>query len=140
MNFVNGHNHVRSRMPPRLPLTSLIDVVFLLLVFFMVTATISARESELNSALQIDRQAAGSPADLLPQIVNVEIIEGRPAFRIGQQIVRQRDDLTALLRQLPKEGGVFIKVSGEVPVAAAAAALQAAKDAGFAKVNYVPAH
>ena len=47
-------------------------------------------------------------------------------------------ELTQDLRQLPKDGGVFVRPSNEVPVSATAAALQACRDAGFDMVTYVP--
>jgi hypothetical protein len=50
-----------------------------------------------------------------------------------------REALTGVLRQLPKEAGVVVRVRGDAPVAAAAAAQQACKDAGFTRISYVPA-
>lgn len=122
-----------------LPLTSLIDVIFLLLIFFMVTSSMSVPEAQLASALQVDRTAAGRASDLQPQIVHVEMRDGRAAFRLGERVFFDKRELTSLLSALPKEGGVFVRVSDAVPVEAAAAALQASKDAGFSRVSYVPA-
>lgn len=122
-----------------MPLTSLIDVVFLLLIFFMLTSAYVMNESRLSSALQMERSAAGRAADLQPQVVHVEQREGRPAFRLGERIVADQAELTSLLAALPKEGGVFVRVTDAAPVEGAAAALQAARDAGFVKVSYVPA-
>lgn len=121
-----------------LPMTSMIDVVFLLLIYFMVTAT-WVRERELPSTLDAVREGSGSVADLTPQIVEVEMREGAPAFRMGARVLRQRAALTELLTALPKEGGVFVRGSGEVPWGAVAEALQAAHDAGFDRRTYVPA-
>jgi len=135
MRFSRRHTH---REPPDLPMTSLIDVVFLLLVFFIITVSF-LREQQLRSALQTQHQTSGRAADLRPQVVSVENRNGEPVFVIGQRVFRDRAALTDLLRALPKEGGVFIKVAGDVPVAAPAAALQASRDAGFIKVTYVPA-
>jgi len=136
MRFVK-HSKGNSELPD-LPMTSLIDVVFLLLVFFIVTVNF-LREQELWSALQAEQRASGQDADLRPQIVLVQNKDGAPAFVIGDRVFRDKQSLTDLLVRLPKEGGVFVKVSGDVPVQAAAAALQATKDAGFIKVTYVPA-
>lgn len=117
----------------------MIDVVFLLLIYFLVTASLTPSEAQLSSALQSDQQAAGSLADLQPQVIRVEMIDGEPGFLIGTRLTRTREELLALLEQLPTEGGVFIRVADDVPVSAPAAAIQAAKDAGFFKVSYVPA-
>ncbi len=120
-----------------LPMTSLIDVVFLLLIYFMLTLSFSVRESDLGSALQTERRG-GTSTDLQPQIVHVEMLDGRAVFRVAEQVFTTRGELTALLEKLPKERGVFVRVSNLPPVGAAAAALQACKDAGFRKVTYVP--
>lgn len=129
----------RPRQEAELPLTSLIDVVFLLLIFFMLTSAYVMNESRLSSALQMERSASGRAADLQPQIVHVEQREGRATFRLGERIVASQAELTSLLASLPKEGGVFVRVSDAAPVEGAAAALQAARDAGFIRVSYVPA-
>ena len=47
--------------------------------------------------------------------------------------------LAKALANLPKTAGVFIRVSNQVPVGFAVAAIQAARDAGFDQVTYVPA-
>ncbi|MBX3363460.1 MAG: biopolymer transporter ExbD [Phycisphaeraceae bacterium] len=121
----------------RLPMTSLIDVVFLLLIYFMLTLSFSVRETDLGAALQSE-QRGGAAADLQPQVVHVELLDGRTVFRVGEQVFTTREDLTRLLERLPKERGVFVRVSNLPPVSAAAAALQACKDAGFRRVTYVP--
>lgn len=121
----------------RLPWTSLIDVVFLLLIYFMLTSQ-STRESELSSALQAERRSGAGASNMQVQVVNVEQIEGMPGYRLGDRLMRTPDQLEAMLRQLPKDPGVFVRVAGDVPIEAAAGALQAAKDAGFTKVSYVP--
>ncbi|TVQ60641.1 MAG: biopolymer transporter ExbD [Phycisphaerales bacterium] len=136
MRFRPKHRPVG--IPSDLPMTSMIDVVFLLLIFFMITATF-VRERELRSTLDAVREGAGSAADLSPQIVEVELRNGRSAYRIGARIMRTQEELFGVLTELPKEGGVFIRVHGDAPWGAAAGALQAAQDAGFLKRTYVPA-
>ena len=121
-----------------LPMTSMIDVVFLLLIFFMITATF-VRERELRSTLEADREGAGQASDLTPQVVEVELRGGEASYRIGARVMRTQAELTEILGALPKEGGVFVRVHGSAPWGAAAAALQAAQDAGFMKRTYVPA-
>lgn len=120
-----------------LPMTSMIDVVFLLLIFFLVTANFSEREDRLASTIQSERTGS-AVQDLQPQIVSVELSGGRVVFRIGERAVETGPALRALLEQLPKEAGVAVKVDDRVPIQAAATALQAAHDAGFTKRTYVP--
>ncbi len=126
-----------GRAVPRLQLTTMIDVVFLLLIFFLSTISFARPESELSSALQTER-GGGRAADLQPQIIEATLIGGVPTYLLGDRTARDKQSLTAILRQLPKETGVFVRVSGDVSVGFAAAAIQACRDAGFSRVSYVP--
>ena len=71
-------------------------------------------------------------------ILEVKLDGGKPTFRLGQRVLTDRVGLREVLDQLPKGGGVVVRVAGDVPVEAAATAIQACKDAGFVKVSYVP--
>ncbi len=119
------------------PMTSMIDVVFLLLIFFLLTANFSQSEDRLQATIQSE-QSGSSISELQPQVVSVEMIQGRVGFRIGERAVFTGQALEAILTQLPKEAGVAVKVDDRVPIQAAATALQAAHDAGFTKRTYVP--
>ncbi|MBX3408281.1 MAG: biopolymer transporter ExbD [Phycisphaeraceae bacterium] len=129
-----------SRRPPTLPVTSLIDCVFLLLIYFLVTARMTNEEGRLTASLAAEKQGAGSGRVSVPQVVSVETgPDGGVRFRIGERTATDRESLRSVLGMLTVEEGVFIKVSSAAPVAGAADALQAAKDAGFTRINYVPA-
>jgi len=121
-----------------LPLTTLIDVVFLLLIYFMVTATITPPESRVAAALQSER-GGGSARDLEPQIVTVTTRDGGVVYRLGSRALADRQSLADALAQLPKEGGLFVRVTDDAPWSAVAAVMQEALDAGFTKRTYVPA-
>ncbi|MFI4881855.1 MAG: ExbD/TolR family protein [Phycisphaerales bacterium JB064] len=121
-----------------LPLTPLIDVVFLLLIYFMVTATITPPESRVASTLQGER-GAGQQRDLKPQIVTIDLTEGTVTYRLGSRVFADRNTLSAALEQLPKEGGLFVRVTDRAPWSAVAGVMQDALDAGFVKRTYVPA-
>jgi biopolymer transport protein ExbD len=123
----------------RLQVTSMIDVIFLLLFFFMATTTFSNPEAHLTPGLREQRENAGRAADLEPQIVDVIHQNQQDAFRLGSRVFFDKASLTAALKVLPKEPGVFVRVSDDVSVAGVAAAMQACRDAGFIKVSYVPA-
>lgn len=134
--------HPRTRRPgvsPADALIPMIDVVFLLLVYFLQTHTYNPPESELTPALDVERVAGGIGADYQPLVIEVALFEGRPGFRVGQHVHRDQASLTALLEELPRQGGVFVQGSDALSVSWAAAALQAARDAGFERVTYVPA-
>lgn len=124
----------------KLSLIALIDVVLFLLLYFMVAGTLAPEEKNLPSTLEAERGAGrGAAVDLQPQVVQVTPgADGAPEFRIGARVIRDKAELVQVLRVLPKDGGVFVKTSGRVKVGAAAAALQACRDAGFVRVTYVP--
>ena len=138
MRFVANKLERAGAKRALLPMTPLIDVVFLLLIYFMVTSSMTPSESRLSSALQTESKS-GRAADLQPQVVLVDVVDGAAVFIMGGRVMRTKRELTELLVQLPKESGVFVKVESRAPVRATAAALQACKDAGFSKVTYVPA-
>ena len=120
-----------------LPLTSMIDVVFLLLIFFLVTANFAQQEHKLPAALQTEGGGYSS-SDLQPQILQIQMRSGQPIFVMGEIAVQDRASLNAFLAKLPKEPGIAIKSDPMVPISAVAMALQSARDAGFIKRSYVP--
>lgn len=127
----------RPRRLGALPLISLIDVVFLLLIYFLVTSDFSQQERRLPSAVQTEGGGVRS-VELQPQIVDIALDADGVRFTIGQVMVRDKAGLTRVLARLPREPGVAVRSAPDAPVSAVAAALQAAKDAGFEKRSYVP--
>jgi biopolymer transport protein ExbD len=123
-----------------LNMTSMIDVVFLLLIFFMTTMAYVKTEKHLDSAIKVhERSSASAASDLEPAIVDVLSSGGRFIFRIGSRELPTQGELTELLRQFPnKLDGAFVRVSNEAPFRMAAAAIQACKSAGFNAVSYIP--
>lgn len=117
----------------------MIDVTFLLLIYFMVTVVMSEQEDRLSPLLQTRQDStAGASSDFQVQIVEVLALDGEPRYRLGTQVYVDRPSLTEALSNLEREPGVFIQVTDVVPVGFAIAAVQAARDAGFEKVTYVP--
>ena len=138
MKIGGNHRDLLGLRSGKLPMTPMIDVVFLLLIFFMVTVSARPTESDIVSALQ-EQNSKGSSADFMPQIISVERQDDGVVYRLGSHALTTRETLTKLLRELPKASGVVVKAANDVPVDAAVRALQACKDAGFEKVSYVPA-
>lgn len=120
-----------------LPLTSMIDVVFLLLVYFLVTSSFSEPEKELPSSLKTEGGGVRD-SDLQPQIVEIERAGGAVVYRLGSRQIATRADLRAVLEALPKEPGIAIKAARGVPVESIALVLQEAETAGFTRRSYVP--
>ena len=135
--------NIRGRVKPaerliRLPLIALIDVVLFVLLYFIIAGTFGGTESDLAAALAGDRVGAGSGNRLSAQVLNVEPDGALVRFRIGARVAKDRNELTAVVAQLPKEPGINVRVANDVPVSAAAMALQVVHDAGFTRISYVP--
>ncbi len=122
-----------------LSMTSMIDVVFLLLIFFMTTAAFVKTERDIDSTIKVNEKSAAQASDLEPAIV--EIVPGGSGFvyRVGSRELTSEVELTNVLRAFPnKLDGAFVRVSDGAPFRMAAAAIQACKDADFTAVSYVP--
>jgi biopolymer transport protein ExbD len=123
-----------------LPMTSMIDVVFLLLIFFMTTSGFIETERNLDSAIDVrNRSARETQSNLEPAIIEIVESGGRHVFKVGAREMTSEAELEALLVQFPdKLQGAFVRVSDGAPFRMAAAAIQSAKSAGFTVVTYVP--
>lgn len=121
----------------RLPLAALIDVVFFLLLYFIMAGTLTAAEGELPMTLSTGKRAAGSGSDYSSQVLFVQVDNGQPRYRLGTRAIATQAELTEVLAKLPKEPGIVVRAQDEAPVQWTAVALQAARDAGFSRVSYV---
>jgi biopolymer transport protein ExbD len=125
-----------SRGGQELNLTSMIDVIFLLLIFFIVSAGFSKNERDLESNLQT--QSTGARSNLIPVVVEIVPVGGSYQYKVGGQTAADAAQLTDVLRRIPTKGnGAFVRVKDDAPFLMAATAVQAAHDAGFLQVNYV---
>ena len=120
-------------------LTSMIDVTFLLLVYFLVSPVLARPEDLLTSSIQTrDADAAGAEIDFQPQIIEVIRLDGAPMYRLAGRTFVDAGSLVDVLSDLPRDIGIFVRVHRDVPVGFALAAVQSTRDAGFEQVTYVP--
>ena len=121
-------------------MTSMIDVVFLLLIFFMVTTSFRKAERELDPAVRSEQVASsGAQNDFEPVIVEVVAADGDTFFRLGTAVFSMDEELIKTLRQFDRKGdGAYVKVSDGAKFGHAAWAMQACKTAGFEAVSYIP--
>ncbi|MFK7766118.1 MAG: ExbD/TolR family protein [Mariniblastus sp.] len=122
-----------------LSMTSMIDVVFLLLIFFIVTTTFVRPEREVVSAIKVnEKRAAAQASNLEPAIVDVFKQQGQVVFRLGAVKSGELDSIKALLRGFEnKSEGAFVRVADDVPFEAAAQAIGACRASGFQSVSYL---
>jgi biopolymer transport protein ExbD len=128
----------RHQSKLEMQMTSMIDCVFLLLIFFMVTSSFNKAERELDPAVKVQR-AAPAASDLAPAIV--DIVRGGEGFvfKLGGRQFTSAGELTEVLRQLDnKLDGAVVRAADDAPFDMAASAVQACKSAGFQLVSYVP--
>lgn len=117
----------------------MIDVTFLLLIYFIVTTVLTPPEAELTPALKVEQGVEQRTNDLEPQVITVKTQNSRPVYQLGDQVLFDRNQLATMLAKLPHEPGVIIRVEDSVTVGFAIAAVQEARLAGFERVTYVPA-
>ncbi|MFB6263295.1 MAG: ExbD/TolR family protein [Bradymonadaceae bacterium] len=90
----------RRREHPEMEMTPLIDVVFLLLIFFLVTATF-AQKRESSLPVDLPEAATGTDSDSKKPVVVRVAEDGSVA--IEAEVVPETGDLTSRLRRLHRE-------------------------------------
>src|SRR5262245_57706680 len=92
--------HRRSGMD--IQMTPMIDVVFLLLVFFVWTASFQVAEFSLPSSVSMSTGGGGTvnpdlppppEADFQKIVVRIAWVDGRPAWRINEQPMNSLDQV-----------------------------------------------
>ena len=125
----------RAREELELNLTPLIDVVFLLLIFFMVSTTFQ-KESEIS--LQLPR-ASTEPPEAVPDKLEV-VIDASGAFYVNDQELLG-DDVEALQAALyelaggDRERPVTIRADAQTPHQAVVTAMDAAARLGMLRLS-----
>ncbi|SHI73841.1 biopolymer transport protein ExbD [Rubritalea squalenifaciens DSM 18772] len=112
---------------PELDISSLIDVCFLLLIYFLVTTTIQPREADLPMTLP-SANPSDTPPDIQPMLIQVDDSGGiivNKEERLDQGAVGKQRELPKLSNRLQlykelasgagTEPLVQISVSGEAP-------------------------
>ena len=128
-----------------LSMTPMIDVVFLLLIFFMVTTTFN-RQTEVKIKLP---EADGAEAEQYPKMVTLTIDadgtyyltggDGLAHELVNQQLETLKQELLKLAEQ-SKDQPFIINADGKTPHQAVITALEAAGDAGFSHITFAAQH
>jgi biopolymer transport protein ExbD len=120
--------------------TSMIDVVFLLLIFFLVTTTFLTPERQLKPDIRVQEQASASAtADIEPAMVEVVRQGGVAVYRLGMTVTSDAEMLSQVLEQYPdKTRGAIVRLSDDCPFGMAATAIARCRRAGFQNVSLVP--
>lgn len=125
----------RRRASVAIDIAPLIDVVFILLIFFMVSTTFT-RESRLQITLPT---ADAEPGDAPPDRIEITIDrDGAYAINGVALINRQRDTLVRGLRELAagnREVPVTISADARTAHQAVVTAMEAVGKVGFARLH-----
>ena len=125
--------------PPQLNMASMVDVVFLLLIFFMCTSSISQLENSLSSQVsQLGPGAGAESADFPPHIIEVQQVPEGAMWMLGETPCVTFDRLIEELRRLRSgaDAPVLIKGQRNVPFKYMVEALDACHQAGCRRVAF----
>jgi len=126
----------RSNDEPEVNLTSLIDVVLLLLVFFMVSTSF-VREAEISLRLPEANAEVRPQSD--SEILEIAISQTGSYAVNGRPLVNnERSTLRAAIERLAgadRDLAVFIRADAEARHQAVVTALDVAGQIGFAEIN-----
>ncbi|WJW76779.1 biopolymer transporter ExbD [Thiohalobacter sp. IOR34] len=125
----------RRREDPEVNLTPLIDVVFLLLIFFMISTTFD-REAELRVELP---QATAEPGEPPPELLEITVNARGQYFVNDQQVVNsQPQTLKRAMQQVlagRKELPVVIRSDGQAPYQAVVTVMDVARQLGLSQLS-----
>ena len=129
----------RKRESLELNITPLIDVVFLLLIFFMVSTTFT-RETQLL----IDLPESSIDARLVEEVVDISISK-RGSIAVNQRLIYDAD-LESLISAITQVSGtkntvpIVIRADAETPHQSVIMAMDAAGRLGFTKIKIATKH
>jgi biopolymer transport protein ExbD len=126
----------RAREAPEINLTSLIDVVLLLLVFFMVSTSF-VREAEIN--VQLPEADVAEELSVVDELLEISItqtgnyiVNGRPLVNNERRTLRQAIELTTdENRDIP----VSIRADAQSTHQAFVTAVEVVGQLGFSDIN-----
>lgn len=132
MNF----RQTQAEEEPHLNLTPLIDVVFLLLIFFMVSTTFN-KQSEISIELP---EASGKPLKTDKFVIEIEI-DNQGRYFVNQQRVKDNKVITLkrairLTQGKEKNPQLIISSDRNTPYQAVVTAMDAARQLGLVNLTF----
>lgn len=140
---------MRLRVPKQArlntPMTAMIDVVFLLLVFFVWTSSFQEEElllpSSVASAEGIGDTAVelDLPVEVEPMVVRIRWSADRPEWIVNGGAIDQFDQVQALMAEVADVGAdvpLIVDPDGDVPLGQAVRVYDAARAASFTRVHF----
>lgn len=119
-------------------MTPMIDVVFLLLIFFLSTTSFEQARKDLDTVIAANVSEGGAGENLEPARVRIAREGETTVFRFGAVTTTDSDRLAQLLGAFSQKSlGAFVEVGPGVPYGHAAAVLSICQQAGFAPVTWL---
>ena len=147
-DFENKVTFRRRTEDAEMDMTPMVDIVFQLLIFFMVTASFSLQKSMEVPKPKDDRPSASATPEEIPDVVALTIVVDHVgSFRIvneddgEEEEAPSEQELIVKLRQHRTQAGpeatvtALVKANGEAPHFRVVMAIDAAATAGFSKVG-----
>jgi len=124
----------RERARPVIPLAGMVDVLFLLLIFFM--STYSMREQEMMVDIGLPVSETAEPGTTRAQKVVVSFDEEGRVY-LGQRLVQVADLATEMtkLAEINPDQPVIVRGAGEADYALFMKVVDAATQAGLGEVR-----
>lgn len=122
----------RRRVTPQVNITSLIDVVLLLLIFFMISTTFVTQPG-----LRVDLPKASSKVKNVAQESNTIVITADSKIYINRQEMTNLEELRAQLVKLHEEQSgelIIVKADEKVAHGIVVSVMDMAKTVGFSRI------
>lgn len=122
----------RRRVMPQVNITSLIDVVLLLLIFFMISTTFVTQPG-----IRIDLPKANKTVKNVAQESNTIVIGADSSIHINRQEIENLEQLRSVLLELKKDQAselIIIKADQNVAHGIVVSVMDLAKSVGFTRI------
>jgi biopolymer transport protein ExbD len=138
--------HARAESRRDATMTPMIDVVFLLLIFFLCTASFQIREQILPSSLRIASGTGDRQAEVPHQLVDLEQVvvkiywdDGRPRWEVNRQpkaSLAEVADVLAAAAAVQIDVPVIVDPAASVPLGHVIEVYDLSRALGFAKIQF----
>ena len=130
-------------------MTPMIDVVFLLLIFFVCTATFQIAEQDLPGNVRIESSTGTEDIQLDPQlqdlpriVIKISWLDDHPGWEVDGVAYATLDDVRKMLlaaAEIDTGVPVILDIAGAVPLGYVIEAYDMSRGIGFSKIQFAAA-